>query len=205
VQIDHVLYGVHDLADAEKWFADSYGLRTIGGGTHPDWGTANLIIPVGGDQYVELIGVVERSSEHPLARVLTSMVSAGDRPVAACLRPDDLDATARRLDLEITPATRTNPDGVTLTWRMAGLPAALGTDRLPFFIEWPGRRGNPELDGIGDSAAAGIAWVEFGGDPDRLHGWVGEDRPDIRTAPGDPGILQFALRRRDETVVIGVR
>ncbi len=99
MQIDHVLYGVRDLEDARHWFERSYGLIAVSGGVHPDAGTANAILPVGNDQYVELIGVVDPQSEHPLARVLAALVSDGDRPVAVCVRPDDLDGTAQRLGL----------------------------------------------------------------------------------------------------------
>lgn len=205
MQIDHVLYGVRDLDEAAEWFRDSFGLHSVGGGAHPGWGTANAVLPTGHGQYVELIGVVDPSSDHPLARVLTALVSAGDRPVAVCLRPDDLDATARRLDLEITEGTRTNPGGVTLRWRMAGLQAAFGPDRLPFFIEWPGRGCNPEVDDIGDRGGSGIAWVELGGDSGRLLDWVGEDAAAISVVDADPGVARFAIRRDDETTVIGAR
>jgi hypothetical protein len=102
-------------------------------------------VPLGNSQYVEIIGVVDPASAHPLAQVLTSLVSGGDRPVGVCLRPDDLDATARRLQLDVAKGTRANPGGDTLRWRMAGLQSAFGPDRLPFFIEWPGGGGSPEL------------------------------------------------------------
>jgi catechol 2,3-dioxygenase-like lactoylglutathione lyase family enzyme len=204
MQIDHVLYAVRDLREAAAWFESSFGFSVVGGGAHPGWGTANAVPPVGDGQYVELIGVVDPSSGHPLARALTALVSDGDRPFAVCLRPDDLDATARRLDLEVTDGARTNPDGVTLRWRMAGLEAALGPDRLPFFIEWPGGC-NPELDDITERVGSGIAWVELGGDPDRLVQWVGEDAPTISLAPGGAGPARFALRRDGQTIVIGAR
>lgn len=205
MQIDHVLYGVRDLEEAGSWFEESFGLTAVSGGAHPAWGTANAILPVGNSQYVELIGVVDPASEHPLARALTALVSDGDRPIAVCVRPDDLNATASRLSLEVSEGTRTNPDGLTLRWHMAGLQAALGPGRLPFFIEWPGGGGSPELDGLPDEAGDGVEWVEFGGDPGELHRWLGGDLPTIRTVHGAPGIHRFSICRRNESVVVGAR
>jgi catechol 2,3-dioxygenase-like lactoylglutathione lyase family enzyme len=205
VQIDHVLFGVNDLADGTAWFEESFGLTAVSGGAHPAWGTANAILAVGRGQYVELIAVVDPASEHPLARVLRSMVSDGDRPVAVCLRPDDLDVTAQHLGLEISEGTRTNPDGATLRWRMAGLPAALGPDRLPFFIEWPGGGATPELDGVSSADGDGVEWIEIGGDPATVEHWLGGDLPTVRRVGGPPGIGRFGIRRGDRSVMIGAR
>ena len=70
MQIDHVMYGVRDLEEARSRFQHSYGLTAVSGGVHPDAGTANVILPVGNDQYVELITVVDPQPEHPLARAI---------------------------------------------------------------------------------------------------------------------------------------
>jgi catechol 2,3-dioxygenase-like lactoylglutathione lyase family enzyme len=204
VQIDHVMYAVRELSDASAWFADAFGLRAVAGGAHPQWGTANAIIPVGNGQYIELITVSDHASTHPLARFLSGLVSDGDRPVAICLRPDDLDATARRLDLDISDGERVKPDGQVLRWRLAGVAHALGSDRLPIFIEWPGGGANPELDGT-VSAGAGVAWAEFGGDADTLGRWMGGAQSVISVVPGGPGVRRFAIRHANETVVIGGR
>jgi catechol 2,3-dioxygenase-like lactoylglutathione lyase family enzyme len=205
MQIDHVLYGVRDVDEARSWFEASYGLTAVSGGAHPGWGTANAIVPVGKSQYVELIGVVDPASEHPLARVLTALVRDGDRPVAVCIRPDDLAATARRLGLDISEGARSNPDGLTLRWRMAGLQAALGPSRLPFFIEWPGGGGTPELDALPDDIGDGFDWVELGCAPDDLSQWLGGDVSSIRAVPGEPGVHRFSIRRRNECVVVPAR
>ena len=205
MQIDHVMYGVRDLEDAQSRFEHSYGLKAVSGGAHPGLGTANAILPVGNDQYVELIGVVDPGSEHPLARALTALVRDGDRPVAVCVRPDDLTGTAQRLGLEVTDGTRSNPDGVVLRWRMAGLQAALGPDRLPFFIEWPGGGGTPELDRVPDAVGDGIEWVEVGGDPVKLRRWLDADLPTIRSVEGPPGMHRFSLLGANGSVVVEAR
>lgn len=205
MQIDHVLYGVRDLADAQAWFAGSYGLSAAAGGAHPAWGTANAILPVGNGQYIELIAVVDPASPHPLAQALAGWVRDRDRPVAVALRPDDLDATARRLGVDVTEGVRENPDGVTLRWRMAGVSAALGADRLPFFIEWPGGGTSPELNGVSGDVGGGLEWVEIGGDADTMREWIGGELPTLSYVGGAPGVPRFSIRGRDDRIVVGPR
>jgi hypothetical protein len=122
--------------------------------------------------------------------------------MAVCLRPADLDEVARRLAITITPAERRNPDGELVRWRMAGVEAALGPERLPFFIDWQGAE--TRLDQEHDSAAKadGIAWVEYGADPSRLHAWTGDPSLPFRLTEGEPGPRALALTRGSDTVVI---
>ena len=54
--LDHIIIGVHDLAQAETIFSEKLGLAVSGGGIHPSGGTANRIIVIG-DTYIELITV----------------------------------------------------------------------------------------------------------------------------------------------------
>jgi hypothetical protein len=45
LELDHVLLAVRDLQAAGSILEDRYGLASIEGGRHPDWGTANRIWP----------------------------------------------------------------------------------------------------------------------------------------------------------------
>ncbi len=45
--LDHIIIGVHDLAQAETIFSQNLGLAVSGGGIHPSAGTANRIIVIG--------------------------------------------------------------------------------------------------------------------------------------------------------------
>lgn len=202
MRIDHIIYGVSDLSIAECRFADEYGLDAVGGGEHQEFGTCNRIIPVGAGQFIELLAVADENSRHPLAIALSAWVKRGDRPVGLCLRPGDLDQLARRLGTNITPAERRTPDGEVLRWRLAGVSAALGPERLPFFIDWQGaeRRQDPQY-----AAAArtdGVAWVEYGGDAARLDAWIGAHELPLHVNDGEPGLQAIGLRRGSDTLVI---
>lgn len=202
MHLDHVIFAVSDLESASRRFADDYGLQVTGGGEHPEFGTRNAIVPVGLGQFIELMAVADRRSLHPLAVALSDWLKEGDRVVALCLRPEDLDAVAERLSAPIIPAERHNPDGVVLRWRLAGVEAALGPERLPFFIDWQGAE--RELDRRHAVAAStdGIAWVEYGGDAATLAEWIGEHDNRLRIVEGEAGPHAIGLRHGADTLVI---
>lgn len=202
MRIDHVIYAVSDLEVAVGRFADEFELRASGGGEHPDFGTRNEIIPAGAGQYIELMAVADQDSRHPLVLTLNQLIRDGDRLMAVCLRPENLDEVVRRLSITATPAERRNPDGELVRWRLAGVEAALGPDRLPFFIDWQGAE--VRLDREHDEAATadGIAWVEYGGDAASLQAWTGDHQLPFRIVEGEPGPRAIGLQRGSEMIVI---
>jgi hypothetical protein len=200
MRVDHVIFGVADLEHAVRHVSERYGLGAQTGGEHPQLGTRNCLVPVGTGQYLELMAGADPGSSHPLPRFLAAAVAGGDRAVAVCLAPDDLDAVATRLSLSIVDGERRTPAGAVVRWRMAGLEAALGPDRLPFFIDWQG--GGPGLDPTLNADCGGIDWVEIGGDPTRLRQWLGDDGLPVRFVDRGPGPRAVGVRRGDDVVVL---
>lgn len=205
MRIDHVIYGVSDLSDAQRWFRSEFDLLATPGGSHPELGTANAIIPLGPGQYIELMAVADADMNHPLAKFVAAAVASGDRPIGLCLRPDDLDQVAARLDLRIIDMHRETPDGGLVEWRIAGMEAALGPQRLPFFIDWGAQA--ETLDAANAAAApdGAIAWVEIGTDREELTRWIGEAVAGLRCVDGQPGVARLAIHRDGTEVVIGGR
>ena len=202
MRIDHVVYAVSDLEHAEIRFAREYGLEAAGGGEHPAFGTRNRILPVGFGEYIELMAVADERAKHPLARAVSEAVSDGDRPLALCLRPESLDAAAKRLDLDVAPGERRNPDGEVLRWRLAGLEAALGPERLPFFIDWQGVEERLDRQHADAARTDGFAWVECGGDRERLAKWIGGDEVPVRAVDGEPGPRTVGISLGADTVIV---
>jgi hypothetical protein len=137
VAVDHVLLATTDLGAASQALSDRFGLEGVEGGRHPDWGTANWIVPVG-DAYLELVavvdaGVAERSA---FGRWVASANAAFVEPIGWAVRTGSLDAVATRLGLEVHDGSRATPTGERLTWRLAGIERAAAEPILPFFIEW---------------------------------------------------------------------
>jgi len=202
VWLDHVIYGVSNLESAVRRFADEYGLESVGGGEHREFGTRNAIVPVGRGQFIELMAIADKGSQHPLVLSLSAWLRDGDRLVAVCLRPANLDEVADRLSIQVRPAERHNHEGEVLRWRLAGVEAALGRERLPFFIDWQGAERQLDPQHAQTASTEGIAWVEYGGDPGRLAQWIGEHEPPLRIVEGEPGPHTVGLRRGPEIVVI---
>jgi len=201
-RIDHVLYGVQDLALAAGRLATDHGLRSVEGGSHGELGTANRLIPLG-DQYLELITVADPASQHPLAVVLGGWIGDGDRLVAMAVEVDDVVATADRLGTTILDGARTAAGGTRVSFRLAGFDAAL-TEQVPFFIEWGEGREHrlPPAAAQANPTARGVAWVELGGDEARVQAWLGEDVDGIRLVGGDPGVRAMAVATETGEIVV---
>jgi hypothetical protein len=205
MRIDHVVLAVRDLDAAGDRLARDHGLTTLPGGSHPGWGTANRIAPLG-EAYVELLAVVdpEVARTTDLGRTLLEVTADGDAWWALCLADDDLDATAARLGLEIEPGSRVRPDGVVVGWRGAGIDASARTPDLPFFIAWdvpPGAHpGETPVEHA--CGAAGIAWVEIAADPVAFDAWTGDAGIPVRLVAGPAGVRRVALATRDGDLIL---
>ena len=193
---DHVIITVKDFdAAADRIYAE-HRLASVTGGVHPGHGTGNRVIPLGRD-YVELMAVVDddEAAQSPLGHWVKERVAHGDNPGALCLRTDEIEGIAERLDLELLEMSRRRPDGGVLRWRLAGLDAAL-SDGLPFFIEWLMA---PD-DHPGQAAAAhatppvGIDWVEIGADHDEIEAWLGPHDLALRVVDTGSGVQRVGIR-----------
>lgn len=204
--IDHVLLAVPDLDGAAAMFLDEHGLASMDGGRHRGWGTANRIVPLGGRQYVELIGVVDetQAEANPFGSTIRSAVEQGGGLVGWCVAVQDAEVAADRLGLAVADGSRTRPDGVTLSWRTAGLEAALAEPWRPFFLEWripedahPGAVKVPHR-----IEPSGIAWIQVACDLQALREWVGDVDLDVRLGEGPPGLLSVGITTDGGEVVL---
>jgi hypothetical protein len=205
LRLDHVVYAVPDLDEAAVRFREEFGLDSTDGGRHERWGTANRIVPLG-DEYLELVAGVDEPTAAESAfggGVLESAAGGGGWFTMAAVA-DDLDAVASRLGLGVGSGSRMRPDGQTVRWRMAGLDDPRREPWMPFFLAWhvtdelyPGR------DRAGHRVrATGIAWVEVGGDAERLRTWLAGDELPIRVTDGEPCIHRVAISTAEGELVI---
>lgn len=185
--LDHVLIPVPDLDAAGATLAARYGLPSTPGGSHPGFGTANRIVPLG-PAYLELVAVADpvRAAANAFGRWVTS--SPPSRPMGWAVRTSDLDGVARRLGLDVRPGSREAADGTLLRWRMAGIEAAAAEPFLPFFIEWGA--GTP-FPGGGDGP--GIERLVVRGDAVRLRGWLGGADLQVEVRPGPAAVCEVVV------------
>ena len=121
----NVILGAVDLTATAGRLRD-LGLDVQDGGTHPAFGTRNMIVPLG-RSYLELLAVEDRArAERSLfGRTLLARTAEGDRLVRWSIRTDRIDEVAAELDLEVDDRSRLHPDGRTLRWRSAGMTPSL--------------------------------------------------------------------------------
>ena len=204
MQLDHVLLAVTDLAAAGRELQLRYGLASVEGGRHPDWGTANRIVPLG-DSYLELVAVVDQAAaaDSSFGRWVASRASSSGRPLGWAVRTGGLDTIARRLDLIVHSGARVAPTGEVLRWRSAGIDQAVAEPSLPIFIEWAAGVRLPGATAVTHPAApAGISELHLEGDPDRLAAWLGTHMLPIVVRPGRPAVAALVLAPARGEIVI---
>lgn len=186
---------VTDLHGAARRYESEHGLVALPGGRHQGFGTANAIVPLGTD-YIELIAVVDadEAAQNAVGRFLSHrLATVGEGLVAVCLRTADAPTTAQRTRSSPVPMSRTLPNGHELRWELLGMEGAL-REGLPFFITWPLDADHPaRMPADHPSGAVAIAWVELGGDPDRVRQWVGTDETQLNLVGGEPRLRRFAV------------
>jgi Glyoxalase-like domain len=166
----------------------------VAGGAHPGWGTANRIVPLG-DTYVELIAVVDErvASTSTFGQWVGAGATPTGRPIGWVVRPDDLDETATRLDLEPRAGERARPDGELVRWRVAGIEEAVEQPGLPFFIEWAPQTPFPGTVARDGGPVPAVAQLEIETQPERLDAWLGEHALPIRVSRGERGVTRVVL------------
>ena len=203
--IDHVLVAVDDLVAAGTIVEARHGLASVDGGSHPGWGTANRIVPLG-DAYLELIAVFDPDLAARRAFGRWVATAAPGEPLGWAVRTDALDEVAGRLGVSITEGSRATPGGDILRWRSAGLDVAAAEPGLPFFIEWgdgvrlPGR--TAVRHPMGDVR---LRRLSLSVEPDRLASWLGENDLPVSVKSGRPGVASILLARGEDGFAFDAR
>jgi hypothetical protein len=206
--LDHVIYATRDAAATAAWLREQHGLGAVAGGFHPGHGTRNLVVPLDPPQYLELLEVVDdgAAARSPIGAAVTARLARGEGLWTWAVLADDLDAVAARLGIEPSVGHLADADGtVRGRWRTV----AAGDD-LPFFIAYDvdpeerrARQRRRHAEAAHAAGASGFAWIEVGGDEERLRDWLGDPTLPVRYAGGPPGPRAVAIRTQDGEIVIG--
>ncbi|HVO26462.1 MAG TPA: VOC family protein [Candidatus Margulisiibacteriota bacterium] len=203
-RIDHIVIGVRDLETSAALIWERYGLEAQPGGTHTGAGTANLLVPLANDQFLELLTITDHLSRHPIVGWLSRLLTDGDRLIALAVEPDDLEAAAARLGEPVIEQDRVAADGRRVHFRLTGTRGLLGPEILPFFVETTtGREWRCGFRPARHRAdIRGVRWVELGGDETRIREQVACAALPIRVVNGRAGVTAVGLDGGDRELVM---
>lgn len=141
-RLDHLVYGVADLADGVRWFTEATGVEPTPGGRHVGFGTANYLVGLGPGRYLELVGP---DPDAPASMARLPFGVGPDRPAGLrtwAIATRDIDAsvsTARGrgydpgIPLEMSRRTR---NGDLLRWQLTADTVDASDGLVPFLIDW---------------------------------------------------------------------
>jgi hypothetical protein len=142
--LDHLVYGVPDLLEGVRRIRELTGVDPARGGRHERLGTANYLLGLGDDAYLEIIGPDPQGATPPGWFGLAHL--AAPRLLTWAVRPADLDAcanAARAAGYDPGPATamsRRTASGELLSWRLTPDTVRSTGGVAPFLIDWGGSR-----------------------------------------------------------------
>lgn len=202
MRVDHVVYAAENdgaRATAER-LAAQLGVAAVDGGVHPRFGTRNVILPLLGDRYLEVVEVLDHpaSDKAPFGQVVRARSAAGGGWLGWVLAVDDITQQEQRLGRESVAGNRHRPDGVELRWKQLGVKGLQADPQLPFFVEWDSEVPHPSAGGPTQVA---LKSLEIAGDPDRVRDWVGVDHDFVPegidfnfvSPKGTPGLMSVTF------------
>lgn len=199
MRLDHLSFaaGPDGLASTAQRLGQLLGQEFADGGIHPRFGTRNMILPLAGDTYLEVVEVLDHpaSDKAPFGQAVRARSSLGGGWLGWVVAVDDIQPMEDRLGREAVKGNRHRPDGKELLWKQIGVNGLIADPQLPFFIQWE----SPVADhpSAGGRMDYSLACLEIAGDPGRVSDWLGEtvDAPleDVKVdwvAPnGTPGVV----------------
>jgi hypothetical protein len=199
MRLDHLSYAAEPdgLAATAARVGEAIGVEPVDGGVHPRFGTRNVVLPLAGGHYVEVVEVLEHpvALKAPYGRAVRECSQAGGGWLGWAVAVDDIAAVEARLGRVSVDGNRHRPDGVELRWRQIGVQGLLADPQLPYVVSWQtGAQLHPSAGARGDVKLSGL---RIGGSPDRLCAWLGEPRDhpldavdvDWVAPHGTPGLL----------------
>ncbi|MCY7397020.1 MAG: VOC family protein, partial [Nocardioides sp.] len=206
MRLDHLSYaaGPDGLHGTAARIGALLGTTFIDGGVHPRFGTRNMILPLAGNTYLEIVEVLDHpaSDKAPFGQAVRARSALGGGWLGWVVAVDDITLLEKRLGRSAVRGSRHRPDGTELVWKQIGVHGLIADPQLPFFIEWdvpaelhPGFGGGG-ADGPGGRAVAGggpRGGGGGGGGPDRRHrDWRRRPAVVVRVRREDPVLVRRA-------------
>jgi catechol 2,3-dioxygenase-like lactoylglutathione lyase family enzyme len=141
-RVDHIVLATPDMEDTSDRLTTLLGVSAVPGGSHPAWGTRNMLVAIGDRTYLEVVGPDREAPPPEGPRPFGLDALQAPHLATWAVRGRALDALVARaradgIELgEVQRRTRRRPDGVLLGWSMTDLDAPRMGGVLPFFVDW---------------------------------------------------------------------
>jgi len=173
MRVDHLSYaaGPEGLAATAARLGAALGAELTDGGFHPRFGTRNLILPLTGGQYLEVVGVLDHpaADKAPFGQAVRARSAVGGGWLAWVVAVDDLAPIEQRLGRSAVDGSRHRPDGQQLSWKQIGVRGLQNDPQLPFFITW---LSDPSLHPSTGKSDIALTALEIAGEPERMETWL---------------------------------
>jgi hypothetical protein len=205
MEIDHLIYGVPELAAGITALEGLLGVRAAMGGKHTGLGTHNALLSLGAGAYLEIIAPdpEQPSPSQPLPWGLAGLHQP--RLLTWAVKATDIDAQAahaKASGVELGPVlrmSRERPDGVRLEWALTYSPQAVGGGLVPFLIAWePGPHPS-------ETSPGGCRLVTLRGEhpePERIDGLLRAVGVELAVWPGEAPRLIASIECPKGTVAL---
>jgi hypothetical protein len=203
--LDHVVLAAPDLGRAVAEFATRTGVEPTRGGSHPGLGTANHLISLGANAYLEIIGPDPDQPAPAHERWFLLDRLRAPRLVTWALRTHDLDAAvaaarASGYDPGVPRVmSRESSTGELLEWRLTPPRPEYEFGLVPFLIDWgttehPTSRSLPRVELSSLSATHP--------DPERVGAMLAAVGGSVRIDAGDHAALILTIETPRGEVVL---
>ncbi|WP_309130587.1 VOC family protein [Brevibacterium sp.] len=205
MKLDHVSFASEpDGYEATaRRISDRLGVDPYDGGVHPRFGTRNLIFPLSGGHYLEVVEALEHPAalSTPFGQAVRARSELGGGWMGWCVSVDDLTEVEKRLERKAVDGNRTPESGRELRWLQIGVKGLLADPQLPFFIKWS-VDSSEHPSAYKSNGDVAIDTLQIAGDRDRLRDWLGTQDPkplpeiniDWSSPHGTPGIMSVSFR-----------
>lgn len=174
MRIDHVSYAAkpEGLQATAKELGQKLGITPHDGGIHPRFGTRNVILPLAGDRYLEVVEVLDHpaSDKAPFGQAVRARSAAGGGWMAWVVAVDDLTDVEERLGRRAVEGQRHTPEGIELQWRQIGIRGLIADPQLPFFVQWSTMDHHPSRL---EESPVRLTGLQISGEPARVRDWLG--------------------------------